>query len=67
MDQDQTIMIDFFDQVLTNDGENRKSCDRVHSVDDFASTLIWDTGSFLVPANSGVTKTIDLNYNYCFS
>ena len=67
MGQDQTIMIDFFDQVLTNDGENRKSCDRVHSVDDFASTLIWDTGSFLVPANSGVTKTIDLNYNYCFS
>jgi len=63
----QTIKLDFVDQVLTNDGENRKACDRIHSTNDFASTLTWDTGSFVVPAGSNVTKTINLNYNYCFS
>gem|GEM_PF-6438087 len=66
-DQAQTIKLDFFDQVLTNDGENKKACDRIHSTNDFASTLVRDTGSFVVPAGSGVTKIVDLKYNYCFS
>ncbi|MBU1758004.1 hypothetical protein KKG31_02315 [Patescibacteria group bacterium] len=66
-DHDQTIKLDFVDQVLTNDGENRKSCDRIHTVNDFASTLIWDTAPFVVSGNSSVTKTINLDYNYCFS
>jgi len=63
----QTIKLDFVDQVLTNDGENRKACDRVHSTNDFASTLTWDTAPFVVSGNSSVTKTINLNYNYCFT
>jgi len=63
----QTVKLDFVDQILTNDGENRKACDRIHSANDFGSTLTWDTGSFLVPAGGNVTRTINLNYNYCFS
>jgi len=65
--EDQTIKLDFTDQVLTNDGENRIACDRVHSANDFASTLTWDTAPFVVSGNSDVIKTINLNYNYCFS
>lgn len=60
-------MLDFFDQVLTNDGENKKACDRIHTVNDFASTLLWNTGSFVIPANSGVSRVVNLNYGYCSS
>jgi len=66
-DEAITTKLDFFDQTITNDGENNKACSLIHTSTDFGSNLIWDTGSFSVPANSGVIKTINLNYDYCYS
>ncbi len=66
-DQDQTIKLDFFDQIVTDDGEYNKACDRIHSIDDLWSNLIWDKDSFVVSANSWLTKTIVMDYNYCSS
>ena len=65
--QDITGRIMFMDQVVTDDGENNIACSYNSFNSGFTSSMSWDTGAFLVAAGSGVTKTITLNYNYCFT
>jgi hypothetical protein len=55
-----------FDQTVTDEGENNIACFYNDATSSFASSMVWDQNSFVVPAYSGIVQIISLHHNYCF-